>query len=538
MGADQPSCARPVRPNIVVILADDLGYSDLGCYGGEIRTPNLDRLAADGLRFTQFYNTARCWPSRAALLTGYYAQQVRRDKVPGVPSGDRGKRPGWARLLPEMLRPLGYRSYHSGKWHVDGMPLAAGFNHSYHVEDLNRYFHPRVLFEDDRKLAPVSPGTGYYATTAIADHGITYLDEHAVKHADKPFFLYLAFNAPHFPLQALPDDIARYGGRYAAGWDLIRAERWRRIRDLSLVSGRLSDVERDVGPPYTFPAAIETLGPREVVHPVPWDALAGSQREFQATKMTIHAALVDRLDREIGRVFDQLRAMGQWANTLILFCSDNGASAEIMVRGDGHDHAAPAGSAASHLCLGPGWSTVANTPFRRHKTWVHEGGIATPLVVHWPKGIAARGELRHDVGHVIDIVPTILEAAGLPGGVYTDAGAAIPRPPGRSLVPAFAHDGTVRHDELWWEHDGNRAIRVGNWKLVAAKDEPWELYDLSTDRTETRNLASRDPAKARKLAERWRGRRDEFAALAGADLRAGQAAAQGEPATEVGLSRP
>ena len=200
----EPGRAEPVRPNIVIILADDLGYSDPGCYGGEIRTPRLDGLAAGGVRFTQFYNTARCWPSRAAVLTGYYAQQVRRDVVPGVKSGGNGTRPPWAKLLPERLRPLGYRSYHSGKWHVDGMPLANGFDHSYYLEDLGRYFHPRVLFEDDRKLPQVKPGTGYYDTTAIADHAVGYLADHAANHRDRPFFLYLAFNAPHFPLQCRP----------------------------------------------------------------------------------------------------------------------------------------------------------------------------------------------------------------------------------------------------------------------------------------------------------------------------------------------
>ena len=199
--AAQSAGNTPARPNFVVILADDLGYSDLGCYGGEILTPNLDKLAAGGLRFSQFYNTARCWPSRAALLTGYYAQEVRRDTVPGVPSGGQGKRPKWAKLLPEMLRPLGYRSYHSGKWHVDGMPLANGFDHSYYVEDLGRYFHPRVLFENDRKLPPVKQANGYYTTTAIADHGIKYLKLHAEKQGGQPFFLYLAFNfASTFPL--------------------------------------------------------------------------------------------------------------------------------------------------------------------------------------------------------------------------------------------------------------------------------------------------------------------------------------------------
>jgi arylsulfatase A-like enzyme len=531
--AAQPAGDTPVRPNIVVVLADDLGYSDLGCYGGEIKTPNLDRLAAGGLRFTQFYNTARCWPSRAALLTGYYAQQVRRDTVPGVPSGVHGQRPKWAKLLPEMLRPLGYRSYHSGKWHVDGTPLANGFDRSYDLEDLGRYFSPRVLFENDQKLAPILRGTGYYATTAITDHGIKYLKEHAEKQRANPFFLYLAFNSPHFPLQAQPDDIARYRDRYLIGWEATRAERWKRVQELGVASGRLSAVEREVGPPYHFPEALEALGSGEVHRPVPWTTLTGEQRAFQAAKMEIHAAMVDRMDREIGRVLDQLRAMGAFENTLIFFMSDNGASAEIMVREDGHDPLASAGSAASHLCLGPGWSTVANTPFRRHKTWVHEGGIATPLVVHWPNGIAARGELRHDPSHVIDIVPTILAVTGATGRRDSTEGRPIPTPPGKSLLPAFAHDGTLSHNDLWWDHEGNRAVRVGNWKLVAAKDTPWELYDLATDRTETRDLAPGNPTRVRELSKRWQRRSDEFTALAHDDLKTGQSADAGKPVKEL-----
>jgi arylsulfatase len=286
---------------------------------------------------------------------------------------------------------------------------------------------------------------------------------------------------------------------------------------LGLVRGRLSEVERDVGPPYHFPKALKTLGPSEVNRPVLWDALTDRQRAFQATKMEIHAAMVDRMDREIGRVLDQLRTMGAWDDTLIFFLSDNGASAEIMIRDGGHDPSAPAGSAATHLCLGPGWSTVANTPFRRHKTWVHEGGISTPLIAHWPRGIAARGELRHDAGHVIDLVPTILDAAGATRSeTHQEAGSKGPIPPfpGKSLVPAFARDGSVHRDALWWEHEGNRAIRMGDWKLVAARDRPWELYDLATDRTETRNLADQQPDRVRELADRWQRMHDEFAACA------------------------
>jgi arylsulfatase len=492
----------PTPPNVVVILADDLGFSDLGCQGGEIPTPHLDGLAAGGLRFTQFYNTARCWPTRASLLTGYYAQQVRRDTVPGVVRGGAGRRPAWARLLPELLRPLGYRSYHAGKWHVDGPALAGGFDRSYRVEDHDRYFGPRNHLEDDAPLPAVKPDAGYYSTTAIADHAIRQLREHAAGHAGRPFFLYLCFLAPHFPLQAPAGDIARYRERYHAGWEVIRRERHQRQLELGLLNCGLSPLERDLGPPYHFPEALARLGAGEVNRPLPWEELTVAQREFQAAKMAVHAAMVDRMDREIGRVLAQLRAMDAFEDTVIFFLSDNGASAEIMVRGDGHDPAAPAGSAGTFLCLGPGWSSAANTPLRRHKTWVHEGGIATPLIMHWPRGIAARGEFRRTPGHVIDLAPTILELAG---GRWPAAweGQPVPPPPGRSLAPVFAADGAVAREPLWWLHEGHRAIRDGDWKLVAAADAPWELYNLRVDRSEMTNLVGRFPDQAARLALAW-----------------------------------
>ena len=506
------------KPNILIILADDMGYSDAACYGGEIATPNLDGLAKNGLRFTQFYNTARCWPSRAAILTGYYAQQVRRDTVPGVKSGVQGTRPAWARLLPEMLKPLGYRAYHSGKWHVDGKPLQNGFDHSYSLNDYDRHFAPRLHTEDDKPLPPVDPKSGYYSSTAIADHAIKCLKEHAEKYPDKPFLEYLAFIAPHFPLQAPPEDIAPYRKKYLAGWDALREERWQRMKDMKIGGTVLSPIERDLGPPYAFPEAIKKLGPNELNRPLAWKDLSAEQREFQASKMAIHAAMVTRMDREIGRVLAQLRTMKALENTLIFFLSDNGASAEIMVRGDGHDPKAEFGSSATFLSIGPGWSSLANTPFRRHKTWVHEGGISTPLIVHWPKGIAARGEWRYTPGHIIDLVPTILEAAG---GKRLEKweGQPVPSPPGKSLLPLFAKDGTVTHDSFWWLHEGNRALRVGDWKIVAAgKDSPWELYDLSAERSETKDLAKDKPEKVKELAAIWKKQFDEYTALAKKDL--------------------
>ncbi|MFV0444146.1 MAG: arylsulfatase [Planctomycetaceae bacterium] len=499
------------KPNVVIVLADDLGYSDLGCYGSEIETPRIDALAANGLRFTQFYNTARCWPTRGALLTGYYAQSIRRDQVPHVNSGGKGQRPEWAKLLPSMLTSAGYRSYHAGKWHVDGMPIEQGFDRSYYLKDQGRYFNPRKHYLDDQPLPAVKPDSGYYGTQAVVQHSIEMLQQHAAEHARQPFFLYLAFAAPHFPLQALPDDIARYRDRYTVGWEQIRAERWQRMQQLQLVSAPLSDVERDVGPPYDFPEAFQILGPDEINRPLTWDSLTASQQEFQATKMAIHAAMIDRIDRELGRVLDQLQKMNAWENTWLCFLSDNGASAEIMVRDDGHDPQASPGSAGTYLCLGPGWSTVSNSPFRRHKTWVHEGGISTPLVVHWPAGIRARNELRQTPGHVIDLVPTVRELAGLDPDACADNA---PKRPGRSLVPVFAVDQPPRPEPLWWLHEENRALRLGDWKITAAKGEPWSLYNLATDRSETHDLARDEPERLQQLSDLWEARWEEYQRVA------------------------
>lgn len=515
--------AADKTPNIVLIMADDLGYSDLGCYGGEIETPHLDALAQGGLRYSQFYNTARCWPTRAALLTGYYPQSIRRDAVPGIHSGGGRARPAWAKLMPNYLKGRGYRSYHSGKWHIDGMPLENGFNRSYYLRDQGRFFSPKLHFEDDQKLPPIQPGTGFYGTTAIADHAITYLKQHADEHNAKPFFLYLAFTAPHFPLHALPESIAKYDQRYQVGWEQIRQQRWKRIQQMGVIDGQLSDVEPDVGPPYHFPEALKTLGPGEVNRPISWANLTDEQKKFQAKKMAIHAGMVDQIDIEVGRVVAQLREMNVFDDTLILFLSDNGASAEIMVRADGHDQTAPPGSAATHLCLGPGWSTTCNTPFRRHKTWVHEGGAATPLIAHWPKGISARGEWRHQPGHAIDVVPTILNLADVSP---TDVKRSNDAPAFHGQTFAATFDGNTEEESeriLWWAHEGNRAIRVGHWKLVSARGDNWSLYDLSGDRTETNDLAVANPERVKELEAEWLKRWKEYQQTARVDLPVEQA---------------
>ena len=508
-GADSLPASQPApRPNIVLILADDSGFSDIGCYGGEIATPNLDRLAAGGLRLTDMYNTARCWPTRACLLTGYYAQQVNRDPA--------GKRPAWAALLPELLKPAGYRSYHSGKWHVDGKALAGGFDRSYRFEDCDRYFTPKAHFLDDRPLPPPKPGDGYYATTAMARYAIEFLAEHASKHRDQPFFLYLAFTAPHFPLHALPDDIARYRDRYLEGWDAVREKRWRRLREAGIVDCGLSALDPKFTPRYLKSDLLETIGPGEVAHAVAWNDLTPQQQRLQATKMAIHAAMVDRMDREIGRVLEQLRGMGAWDNTLIVFLSDNGADATLMVRGDGHDRSAEPGSARSFFCLGPGWASASNAPFRRHKIWVHEGGISTPCIIHWPAAIRSGGGLRHTPAHVIDFVPTVLQLAGAtPPQRWNDQSR--PPMPGKSLVPVLESDVRISRDCLWWQHEGNAALRVGDFKLVSESERggTWELYDLKHDRIESQDLAGQFPDKVRDMAAMWNRLADEFRRQAG-----------------------
>ncbi len=512
LGLCQSLGAAP-KPNIVFILADDLGYSDLGCYGGEIATPNLDALAKNGVRFTQFYNSARCWPSRGALLTGYYPQQIHRDKLPGVPGGGvAGRRQPWARLLPDFLKPVGYRCYHSGKWHIDGKVLDGGFDRSLNVVNPGNMFTARGTSLDDVPVKPPADEKGYYLTVATADHAVECLRDHAANHRNAPFFQYIAFHAPHFPLHALPEDIARYRDRYLDGWEKMRRSRYDRQKELGVVSSALSPYERELGPPYRYPDALKKLGAGEVDRALPWDDLTPDQRRFQATKMAIHAAMVDRMDREIGRVIAQLKKMGALDNTLVLFASDNGASSEIMVRDGGHDPAAAPGSAASYLCLGPGFAGVCNTPFRRHKTWVHEGGISTPFIAHWPAGIATKGELRRTPAHFIDFVPTVLDLLGIEKP-RDWKGERIPAAPSKSLVPALAKDVTIPHDFLWWLHDDHRAIRVGDWKLVAAAGGSWELYDLRTDRAEQHDLAVKMPEKAKELSELWQRQTDAFTAL-------------------------
>ncbi len=472
----------PTPPNILVLLADDMGFSDAGCYGGEISTPNLDKLAKEGLRFTQAYNTARCWPTRASILTGFYAQHVRRDSLPEHPEsgGVKGRRPDWARLLPSLLQPAGYHSYHSGKWHVDQSPLSGGFEHSYSVDDHDRYFAPKRQLLDDAPLP--TPAPGYYATTAIAEHALQFLKQHTEQSPKAPFFAYVAFTSPHFPLQAPQEDIDRCRGRFKEGSDVLRAARLSRLWAMGmLTNGELSDP--------TAPAK-------------PWNALSPEEQAAFTTRMEIHAAMIERMDREIGRILDYLRATGALDNTLVMFLSDNGASAESLVRGDGNPTDAIPGSEKSFLCLEAQGANLANTPLRYSKKYVHEGGISTPLIVRWPNGFKAKDELREQPVHVVDIAPTLLKIAGVPWPKLAGE-MVVPPSDGIDLTSVFKENKPLVQRALWWSHEEHCALRIGDWKWVAEKGHDPELFYMRGDRSETRNLASANAERLKEMETLW-----------------------------------
>jgi arylsulfatase A-like enzyme len=507
--------ADPQRPNVILIMADDLGFSDLGCYGAELATPNLDRLAAEGLRFTHFTNAARCCPTRAALMTGMYPHQVGVGHMVedlGLPAykGDLDRdRP----TLAELLKSAGYRTAMAGKWHLtppppagprDNWPRRRGFERYFGIiSSVRSYFDPPTLTRNDD---PIEAPPDFYLTDAVSDSALAYLREFA--QARTPFFLYAAYTAPHWPLHALPEDIAAARSRsqdtYAQGWDRLRTDRHRRMIDLGIVDPR-------------WP-----LSPRDP-EATAWNETA--DKAWQVERMVVYAAMIACMDRGIGRLMDQLRASGLEENTLVLFLADNGGCAEAIVpewrnrfpalsRGGepsrvGNDPAVRPGPAEVFQSYGLAWANASNTPFRRFKHWVHEGGIASPLIVRWPAGLTRPpGTLSHEPGHVIDMLPTCLDVAGIPYPA-TFHGRPLTPVEGRSLRPAFAGRPRDRQDALYWEHEGNRAVRQGRWKLVAPYPQGWELYDLEADRTEQHDLASTHPEIVRTLSnlyDRWADR--------------------------------
>jgi len=512
----------PPRPNIVLIVADDMGFSDIGCYGSEIATPQIDRLAREGLRFTQFYNATRCCPSRASLLTGLYPHQTGIGNMvidQGLP-GYRGDLNESSLTIPQVLRSAGYATYMSGKWHLTkhtdmfrdwlppeqrqyvskhNWPLQRGFDHFYGtIHGAGSFFAPSTLVEGNEAL-PVTPPS-YYYTDAISAKAVEYLDDHAARTPAQPFFIYVAYTAPHWPLHALPEDIARYQGRYDRGWDVIRQERLARQRELGLAG------------------ASDQLSPRDPQVPA-WSDEA--DRAYYARCMEVYAAQMESMDRGIGEIMAALRRQGVYENTMVLFLSDNGGCAEVITERwprslhiptetrDGRPVSLgrPAdgrpGAEDTYASYGVGWANASNTPFRYYKHYVHEGGIATPLVVSWPAGLPRerQGQWTTQVGHVKDIMPTLLE---LTGAAYPREFAGHPLTPleGISLVPAL-QGGSVEIGPLFWEHHGNRGMRDGDWKLVARAKSGWELYDFSQGRDETADLSKAHPEKVAALARRY-----------------------------------
>ncbi len=517
------------KPNILVILADDIGFSDLGCMGGEIQTPNIDALAAKGLRFTQFYNTSRCCPTRASLLTGLYPHQAGLGHMM-VDRGHEGYRSNLNRknvTLAEVMRDAGYRTYMCGKWHVtnrDGVnddntnwPVQRGFEKFYGtIRGYGSFFDPASLCRQNSFITPVNdpeyqPKEFYY-TDALTDHAVRYLRQHQEQTPGQPFFLYLAYTAAHWPMHALEKDIAKYRGKYDGGYEPIHRARLQKLEQLGLL------------PSGWKPG------------PLVADWTAQTRKKWESRCMEVFAAMIDNMDQGIGRVVDELQRSGRLDDTVILYLNDNGACAEDMGRQpkvsptqthkpmardelqdrirlpmqtrDGRPVRNGAGvmpgPADTYVAYGPNWANVSNTPFREYKHWVHEGGISTPLIVHWPKGVPAsrQGKFENQPGHLIDIMATCVELAGAKYPAQYKGNMITPME-GISLLPAIAGKPLVRREPLYWEHESNRAIRDGKWKLVAKENQPWELYDMEKDRTEMNDLAAKDPERVKMLAAKW-----------------------------------
>jgi arylsulfatase len=506
-----PCQAAAQKPNIVLILADDLGFSDLGCYGSEIHTPNLDKLAASGLRFTEFYNSARCCPSRASLLTGLYPHEAgigdmtADQKLPGY----RGHLVDSCVTLPEVLKPAGYHTLMAGKWHVGepgpvkhGFDEFYGFTRQYGLKD-NFVEKECVRLPEGHPKRTYAPGK-FYSTDVYTDYALDFIAQ--ARKAGGPYFLYLAYNSPHFPLQAPKEEIAKYENVYTVGWDKIREQRYEQMKKL----GILANNQWPLTPrsPYWTQANKKTG-----VNPA-WDSLDTDRRADLARRMAIFAAMVDRMDQNIGRVIEDLRKNNELDNTLVLFLSDNGACAEwdpmgfdensgpknTLHTGAGLDSM---GGPGSYLSYGSAWANACNTPWRLYKHYANEGGISTPLIVHWPAGTKRTNEIDHRPGHIVDVMATLAEVAG---ATYPKKfnGHDITPAEGNSLLPAL-HGEAAKDRAIYFEHEHNRAVRQGKWKLVSVHPagDQWELYDMEADRSEMNNLAAKNPEMVKQLSQQW-----------------------------------
>ena len=454
------------RPNIVLILADDLGYSDLGCYGGEIQTPNLDRLAAEGLRFSQFYNTAKCAPTRTSLLSGLFWQ----DAGQGIQRGI---------TMAQALRAAGYTTLAAGKWHLKGNPVQRGFDRYFgHLSGSTDYFKGNNTWRLDEE-----PFTGFnedfYSTDAKTDYAIRFVEQAHQQAPNKPFFLYLAYNAPHYPLQAWPGDVAKYRGKFLKGWDQLRQERYNRLVAMGLIKKQWS------------------LSPRPEYIP-PWESLNEQKREFEDKRMSAYAAMVDRMDQNIGRLMAKLKELGADQNTLVMFLSDNGGCPFDRSR----NYQVEPGTRESKWEYGVAWANVSNTPFRLYKRNQHEGGIATPFIAWWPAVVRKVGAITDQCAYLIDVMPTVLELAGWSWPRRFE-GQSLQALPGKSLLPIFEGRTRKPHSALFFQYINHRAVIEDDWKLGSAFAGPWELYRLDTDRTEVHNLAVKYPEKAEQLERLW-----------------------------------
>ena len=529
--------AQASKPNIILIMSDDMGWSDLGCFGSEISTPNLDALAKRGVRFTQFYNTARCCPTRATLLTGLYAHQagighMMEDRGSDAYRGDLNRR---CVTIAEVLKSAGYRTYMTGKWHVtkkvnpkneserNNWPLQRGFDRFYGtIHGAGSFFDPNSLARDNTLISPFAdpeykPGEFYY-TDAITDNATRFVGDHVRHHADQPFFMYMAYTAPHWPMHAKAADIAKYKGKYDAGYDAIRTARFERLKSLGMVDAQ-SEMAPQRGGAWTNVA----------------------DREFELRCMEVFAAMIDTLDQGVGRLVAELERTKQLENTLILFFQDNGGCAEGMGRGaqskaSRQRDAAPSqpklaaeylqpdmipkqtrdgfpvrqgmgvlpGESDTYHGYGEAWANVSNTPHREYKHWVHEGGISTPLIAHWPAGILAarHNALESQPAHLIDLMATCVDLAQ---AKYPSEyqGESIQPMEGVSLVPAFSGKSLNRSQPIFWEHEGNRAIRDGEWKLVKKHPDSWELYNIAVDRVEMHDIASQQGDRVESMSKQW-----------------------------------
>ena len=458
------------RPNVVLIMADDLGFADLGCYGSEIETPRLDSLAENGLRFTQFYNTAKCHSSRVSLLTGLYCDQA------GSASLSRGA------TIAEVLSDAGYFTAMVGKWHLSGQPTDFGFKRYWgHLSGATNFFTGDKTFRLNGEKWDVPPtlnGRPFYTTHAVADFAIEFLEEAAQQ--DNPFLLYVAFNAPHYPLQAPEEAVRKYDGCYDCGWDELRIRRHRRQLDSGLLPAKWK------------------LSPRPD-HVPAWGTLSEKERRWEADRMEVFAAMVDVLDQSVGRLVDFLEDRGILDNTLILFCSDNGACPFERTRGRYLKPWDP----NSYWTYDASWANAGNTPFRLYKQNQHEGGISSPLIVHWPDGLKTRpGSITDQPGHLIDFMATFIDLAdaAYPARI---ADRQIDPLQGRSLLPVFQGRERQPHETLYFHFGADRALRQDPWKLVSAKLGRWELYNLLEDRTELNDLAARHPERVTAMAAEW-----------------------------------